>query len=82
MFAIQYFGQNLEPYWKKERETLSGLLELSFAEYREIDRRCEEFSRQLETEATEAGGGQYAELLLTAYRQVIGAHTLCEDPEG
>ena len=82
VFAIQYFGQNLEPYWKKERETLSGLLELSFAEYQEIDRRCEEFSRQLEAEATEAGGGQYAELLLTAYRQVIGAHTLCEDPEG
>ena len=55
VFAIQYFGQNLEPYWKKERETLSGLLELSFAEYQEIDRRCEEFSRQLEAEATEAG---------------------------
>ena len=83
VFAIQYFGQNLEPYWKKERETLSGLLELSFRGVPGDRPPVRGISpRQLEAEATEAGGGQYAELLLTAYRQVIGAHTLCEDPEG
>lgn len=82
VYAIQYFGTNLEPYWKQERETLSGLLETAFAQYHQVLARCQEFSAQLKAEATAAGGEQYAQLLLLAYRQVIGAHTLCRDPQG
>ena len=82
IYALQYFGQNLTPYWKKERETLSGLLETAFAQYQELARRCEDFSNQLWQEAVHTGGERYAQLLLLAYRQVIGGHALCEDPEG
>lgn len=82
VYAIQYFGENLEPLWKRERDTMPGLLELAFAEHQDIARRCGEFSVELEKEAVEAGGQQYAQLLQLAYRQVIGAHTLCQDPEG
>ena len=82
IYALQYFGQNLAPYWKKERETLSGLLETAFAQYQELARRCEDFSNQLWQEAVHIGGERYAQLLLLAYRQVIGGHALCEDPEG
>ena len=82
IYALQYFGQNLTPYWKKERETLSGLLETAFAQYQELARRCEDFSNQLWQEAVHIGGERYAQLLLLAYRQVIGGHALCEDPEG
>lgn len=82
VYAIQYFGQNLHPYWKKERKNLPDLLEVAFAEWESVSQRCEEFSNQLHEEATQAGGSKYAELLLLAYRQVIGAHTLCEDLDG
>ena len=82
IYALPYFGQNLTPYWKKERETLSGLLETAFAQYQELARRCEDFSNQLWQEAVHTGGERYAQLLLLAYRQVIGGHALCEDPEG
>ena len=80
--AIQYFGRNLPPYWKKERETIPGLLELAFAQYEGLSQRCEAFSQELEERALAAGGAQYAEILLLAWRQVVAAHTLCEDENG
>lgn len=82
VYAIQYFGQNLAPYWKKERGTLSGLLEDAFAQYPDVVRRCQAFSAGLRKEAAEKGGERYAQLLELAWRQVVAAHTLCEDPEG
>ena len=80
--AIQYFGENLPPYWKKERAILPGLLEVAFEEYEEISHRCDAFSQKLQSRAEAVGGSQYAEILLAAWRQVIAAHTLCEDKNG
>lgn len=82
VYAIQYFGENLLPYWKKERQTIPGLLEIAFSEYQQLWDRCQDFSTALGQEAEEAGGSQYKDLLLAAWRQVIAAHTLCEDPQG
>ena len=80
--AIQYFGKNLPPYWKKERQTIPGLLELAFAQYPSIAQRCQAFSQDLQARAQAVGGDAYAELLLLAWRQVVAAHTLCEDEAG
>ena len=82
-YSIQYFGENLRPWWNRRgmRTSLDLLLdaERQFAELRE---RCDAFDRQLMREAEEVGGRAYAELCATAYRQAVTAHKLVEAPDG
>lgn len=80
--SIQYFGENLDAYWKKGGKTIETAMAEAAAEYATLYARCEEFSARLEKEATAAGGEEYAELLVLAYRQVMGAHKLVSGPKG
>lgn len=88
--CIQYFGEDLSPLWKTNYSSMDLLLERSFAERGEIDRRCREFDDALYREAFCHDGeaaqpwaeDSYAQLLALAYRQVIAAHCICLDPEG
>lgn len=88
--CIQYFGEDLSPLWKTNHSSMASLLERSFAEHGEIDRRCREFDDALYREAFCHDGeaaqpwaeDNYSQLLALAYRQVIAAHCVCLDPEG
>ncbi|GAB3651373.1 DUF4965 domain-containing protein [Echinicola sediminis] len=81
--AVQYFGKNLEPWWKTaEGGTFEALLERAAGEYESIIKRCEAFDKKLYKETLKAGGEKYADMCVLAYRQAISAHTLVESPEG
>ncbi|WP_116127289.1 glutaminase domain-containing protein [Lewinella sp. IMCC34183] len=80
--SINYFGTPLAPWHKKEAETFSELLVTAWEEHDEIIRWVQAFDRELYAEATAAGGPDYADLCVLAYRQAIAAHTLVESPEG
>ncbi len=80
--SIQYFGENLDAYWKKGGKTIEAAMAEATGEYASLYARCEEFSARLTAEATAAGGEEYAELLTLAYRQVMGAHKLVVAPNG
>lgn len=83
IYSIQYFGENLRPYWnRKGNETIFGQFAKAQAEYSELMKACAEFDQQLMTEATAAGGRHYAELCALAYRQALAAHKLVEAPNG
>ena len=76
IFSIQYFGKNLEPWWKKIHGNMDRLMEKSHAEYASIKKSCEAFDKKMVADAVAAGGKEYAELCIAAYRQSLAAHKL------
>lgn len=83
LYSIQYFGENLRPYWNRnENETIISQFQKANQEYDKLIKTCNAFDRQLMQEATEAGGKKYAELCALAYRQAISAHKLVQAPNG
>lgn len=80
--SILYFGYPAPAYWKKGERTITDVLLEAAEDYPAVKRRCDGFSRKLRAEATAAGGEEYAELLLLAYRQVMAAHKLVTDENG
>lgn len=81
IFSIQYFGENLRPYWnRKGTETILSQFHKANSDYEKLMKRCMAFDYQLMKEAAETGGRKYAELCALAYRQAIAAHKLVEAP--
>lgn len=82
-FSVQYFGNNLRPYWNRGNDsTIEDQFKAADEDYRDLMARCYEFDRTLMNEAAAAGGKEYAELCALAYRQAIAAHKLVESPDG
>ncbi len=83
IFSIQYFGENIRPYWNRKGDsTIEQQFALAAQQYDELMERCVAFDAQLMQEAFAAGGKKYAELCALAYRQSISAHKLIETPQG
>lgn len=79
--SIQYFGDNLRPYWNRNNNSsILDQIELAKKEYETLMNRCAKFDAQLMKEAEEVGGKEYAELCALAYRQSISAHKLVQAP--
>lgn len=83
IYSIQYFGDNLRPYWNRQgNETIVSQFQKAEKEYQAQMKNCAAFDKKLMEEATAVGGRKYAELCALAYRQVIAAHKLVEAPNG
>jgi hypothetical protein len=83
LYSIQYFGENLRPYWNRNgSETIESVFLKANREYQSLVRECARFDDELMRRATEAGGKEYAELCALAYRQSIAAHKLVQAPNG
>ena len=81
-YSIQYFGNNLRPYWNRNgRSTIVDQIEAAAADYDKLMKAAADFDKQMLAEATEAGGAEYARLCALAYRQAIAAHKLVESPD-
>lgn len=79
--AVQYFGQNLRPWWNRGGQvTMAGLLDQAVTDYPVILKKVTAFDHELWRQAQEAGGEDYAKLCALAYRQSVAAHTLVESP--
>ncbi len=74
--SIQYFGKNLDPWWKKIHGNIENLLKKAAAEHDVILAKCNAFDKKMFADATAAGGKEYAELCVAAYRQSLAAHKL------
>ena len=83
LYSVQYFGENLRPYWNRTGEqTIESQFEVADKQYCTLAKKAEDFDCALMAEATEAGGRKYAELCALAYRQAITAHKLVQAKEG
>ena len=83
IYSIQYFGENLRPYWNRTgSETIVSQFQKAEQEYKTQMQNCAAFDNKLMTEAEAAGGRKYAELCALAYRQALAAHKLVQAPNG
>ncbi len=80
--SIQYFGENLKAYWKKDGKTIEEAMVEAANDYDETLKRANAFSDKIKAEATERGNEKYAELLMLSLRQVMAAHKLVVDKDG
>lgn len=81
--SIQYFHDNLNPYWNRNGDrTIAMELADAASEYQALMKRCVKFDAEIMADAAKVGGQKYAELLALAYRQTITAHKLVEAPNG
>ncbi|KOH45484.1 glutaminase family protein [Sunxiuqinia dokdonensis] len=81
--SIQYFGDNLKGWWTKEGTvTINDALQAASADYGQVMNRSAEFDNQLWDETVQAGGENYADLCVLAFRQSIAAHKLVKDTQG
>ena len=80
--SIEYFGEHLKAYWKKDGSTILDQIKAAHKDYKTVMNRCNAFAKDMFCDAVRAGGEKYAEILELAYRQVIAAHKLVLDTEG
>lgn len=81
--SIQYFGNNLKAWWTNEGTvTIKDVLQSASAEHDGVMERCANFDKKLWDETMEAGGKNYADLCVLAFRQSIAAHKLVKDNQG
>lgn len=82
IFAIQYFQQNLRPYWNRDgKQTIEGQFKEAFADFQTVEAKAVAFDSAFMQQYA-AHGQAYAELCALAYRQSIAAHKLVESPNG
>lgn len=80
LYSIQYFGQNLQAWWKKNFVSTDDMIKKSFDEFSNTEEKCNRFDKELYNDAVKAGGEIYAKLCVLAYRQSLAAHKLVRGP--
>jgi len=82
LYSIQYFRQNLRPYWRRDGMDAEGLLKASAAQYAKLRKRCTAFDEELMADLRQVGGEKYARLCALAYRQCLAGNKLACDANG
>jgi hypothetical protein len=83
LYSIQYFGENLRPYWNNEgNRNIESVFVQANNEYKKLISACNRFDNELMSQANGVGGKDYAELCALAYRQAIAAHKPVKAPNG
>ncbi|MDR3267545.1 MAG: DUF4965 domain-containing protein [Tannerella sp.] len=83
LYSIQYFGDNLRPYWNDAgNRSIESVFAQANQEYEKLKTDCDRFDYELITNADRVGGKEYAGLCALAYRQAVAAHKLVKAPNG
>jgi hypothetical protein len=80
IYSIQYFRQNLRPYWRRNGMEPPELLQAAARDYASIFARCVQFDQNLTADMTKVGGAHYARICALAYRECVAACGLAADP--
>lgn len=82
LYSIQYFHNNLRPWWNKNgNTTFTALMNEAAASYKTVIKKVNDFDKVIYEDAFKAGGTAYAKLCELVYRQSIAAHALVESPQ-
>lgn len=78
--SLEYFGKQINAYYKKDGETFTEILKKAIDDYSEISKKADEFDNKL-LKMAENISCDYAKVISIAYRQTIAAHKLAWDGE-
>jgi hypothetical protein len=81
-YAIEYLGRKLRPYWQRNGMSVQQMLADAEAQYASLEQRGAQFDRELTADLKQAGGDDYAQLAILAYRQTFAAHGFAADVDG
>ena len=73
--CLQYFGENVDAYWKKDGDCFTQMLQKALHGHDEVLQKVAAFEDELLARAN-AVSAKYADLLSLAYRQTIAGHKL------
>ncbi len=73
--CIQYFGQNVDAYWKKDGDSFNQMLKKALKEKQEVLKKVYDFEEELLAKARKISD-KYADIISLAYRQTIAGHKL------
>jgi hypothetical protein len=82
LYSIQYFGNNLRPYWRRGGAEALDLLNVAARDYPDLQKRCARFDSELAADLTRAGGEKFAQICTLAYRQALAANKIVADAGG
>lgn len=82
LYGIQYFTENLRPYWRRNDMDANALLSRSESEYPSLVKRCVAFDNELTADMKRIGGNRYAQLAALAYRQTWAGSKIVADKNG
>jgi len=82
IYAIKYFGKNLQPYWRRNGAGPGEMLQAAERDYASLTRKCEQFDRRLMADMTKVGGKEYAQIAALSYRECAAACGLAADAKG
>ena len=77
--AIQFFGEDLPAWWRRDGLSFIAMLERAEAERASILKRLDAFDAEFYADLLKVGGEKYAKLASLAYRQTFAACKLAAD---
>lgn len=82
LYSIQYMGENLRPFWRRNGWEAADLLKAAATSYPDLSQRCAAFDTELMTDLRTAGGERYAQLCALCFRQCFAAGKFVADKNG
>jgi len=77
--AIQFFGDDLPAWWRRDGLSFTAMLEKAEAERSAILKRLDAFDAELYADLVKVGGEKYAAIASLAYRQTFASCKLAAD---
>lgn len=82
VWAIDYFGEYLRPYWRKGGVTPAQMFEEAWKNRQSLRKQAALFDGQVQHDAEQVGGRKYAVIASLAYRQALAAMGIAADRNG
>jgi hypothetical protein len=82
IFRFEFLHRKLQPYHKSVGTETPQMLKEAIAGYSAIMERCDAFDKKLMNELVNAGGQEYCDIAVPAFRQSLAACGLAADIDG
>lgn len=73
--CLQYFGENVDAYWKRNGQSFDQMLSLALAQRSQVLEKVAVFEAELLEKANKISA-KYADIVALAYRQAVAGHKL------
>jgi hypothetical protein len=80
--SIELFGQQLQPWWRRNGLDAAGLLTLANGDYAKVTRQARQFDADLVQDLDTMGSPEYTQVAVLSYRQSLAAQKLAVGGDG